>query len=86
MNPNRLYQDLSGLLQWLCINWGFCIPPTDFERIASRQYIEADTFAREVLLSEGMNPEFEIRWFRKIKQRFTDKFGFNSVDASNYNR
>ncbi len=83
MNTNRLYQDISGLLQWLCIEWGFCIPKTDFERIANRQYIEADAFAREVLLSEGMNPETEIKWLRRIKQRFIDEFESISVDASN---
>ena len=85
METSQLHQDISKLLHWLCVEWGFCISHSDSERIAKLQCIEADEFAREVLISEGMNPEFELDWFRRIKNRFIQNFGTNSVDVSNYN-
>ncbi len=47
MDSNKLREELSGLLQWLCIEWGFCIPPSDAERIADTQSIDADAFAKK---------------------------------------
>jgi hypothetical protein len=78
-----LERDLRDLLHWLCVEWGFCIPPNDRDRIATSQQLDAATFAAEVLLAEGLNPECERSWVRKIKHRFVEQFG-EVVSASDY--
>jgi hypothetical protein len=76
LRESSLEKRLSDLLTALCVEWGFCIPPDDFDRIASSQHLTADEFATEVLKAEGFDhPEYELRWHRKIKRRFIDRFG-----------
>lgn len=77
-----LKKELSDLLTKLCVEWGFCIPPTDFDRIAVSQHMNAVEFATEVLRAEGLSPENEPHWFRKIKRRFVEHFGRESVSAT----
>ena len=78
-----LEKDLGDLLTKLCVEWGFCIPPSDFHRIAASQCLDAAEFATEVLRAEGLDPEYELQWFRKIKRRFVEQFG-ESVSAKDY--
>ena len=78
-----LEKDLSDLMTKLCIEWGFCIPPNDFHRIAASQRLNTAQFATEVLLAEGLNPEYELQWFRNIKRRFIEQFG-ESASANDY--
>ena len=66
---------IEYLLSELCVEWGFCIPPAEASRIASMKSLEADEFACNVLVSEGMKPEYEKQWRRKIRERFIEKFG-----------
>jgi hypothetical protein len=66
---------LFHLLYELCVDWGFCIPPADAERIASTKTLTADQFAYAGLTAEGFVAEYEMRWFEQIRQRFVDRFG-----------
>ena len=75
--PASLDKQVRYLLRELCVDWGFCIPPADADRIAGSERLEADEFAAEVLRAEGMVPEYEAKWFRRIKRRFTDRFGIS---------
>lgn len=68
-------KELEYLLYDLCVDLGFCIPPNDAERIASTTALEADEFACLVIEAEGMNPEYEKQWRRKIREKFIEKFG-----------
>jgi hypothetical protein len=72
---SSLEDRLSHLLYELCVDWGFCIPPADAQRIASMKTLTADQFAYAVLKAEGFVAEYEIRWFERIRQRFVDRFG-----------
>jgi len=72
-------------LDELCVDWGFCIPPGDIDRIAQSERLEADEFAAEVLRVEGMAPEHEAKWFRHIRQRFVERFG-SSVSAEDFEK
>lgn len=72
---SSLEDRLSHLLYELCVDWGFCIPPADAQRIASTTPLTADQFAYEVLTAEGFVAEYEKRWFRQIRQLFVDRFG-----------
>jgi hypothetical protein len=71
----RFERQLRCLLRDLCVELGFCIPPSDIERIATVQHLTAEEFADEVLRAEGFNPDYEEKWRRNIRQRFIDRFG-----------
>lgn len=68
-------KEIEYLLNDLCIDWGFCIPPEDIKRITEVATWEADDFACQVLMAEGMNPEYEKHWRSKIRDQFVEKFG-----------
>jgi hypothetical protein len=78
-----LEKDLRHLLDWLCVEWGFCIPREDCDRIAASQQLDAADFAKQVLLAEGLNPEYESAWAGKIKGRFVEQFG-QEVSTKDY--
>jgi hypothetical protein len=85
-SPSRkcsLENDLRKVLNWLCVEWGFCIPPKDRNRIANSHHLDAGKFAAEVLIAEGLDPELEREWFRKIRSRFVEQFG-ETVSVENY--
>ena len=44
-------------------------------RISELPYLEAEDFANQILIAEGMNPEYEKQWKRKISNKFIEKFG-----------
>jgi len=67
--------ELRRLLDVLCVQWGFCIPPETSEDISRRSSLTANEFAAAVLQAEGMNPEYEKRWFLRVRDRFIEKFG-----------
>ena len=60
-----------------------CLLPQEIEYILSKKYFSADEFTKSVLMAEGMNPEMELKHFRSIKNKFTDKFG-SEVTESDY--
>lgn len=78
-----LEADLRDLLVRLCVEWGFCIPPKHRNRIVTSAHLEAAEFAAQVLQAEGLDPQIETQWFRKIKNRFVEQFG-ESVSAADY--
>ncbi len=63
------------LLNKLCADWGFCLSETAAQRIENTKEITADEFARRVLEAEGMNPEIDIHWRRKIREVFIETIG-----------
>lgn len=66
---------IKYLLNDLCVDLGFCIPPKDAKRIVESKQLEADDFACQILVAEGMNPEYEIQWRRKIREKFIKQLG-----------
>lgn len=77
-----LEQALADLLGELCVEWGFCLPPASHDRIVASRAITADEFAVAVLAWEGLDPEHEVAWRRKLRRRFIDRFGGSSVGAT----
>ncbi len=70
-----LLNDLDQFLAELCTEWGFCgrLAPADL--LAEGERLNADEFAKAVLLAEGINPEHEKQWQRAIKRRFVERYG-----------
>lgn len=71
----NLEKEIRKYLDEICVELGFCLPPHEIENLASRDYYEADKFVRDIFLAEEMNPDLELNLFRKVKKRFTDRFG-----------
>lgn len=76
-------KEIEKLLNFLCVEWGFCIPPKDQERLRKSNYLDASEFSRSVLIAEGMDAKLEIEWFRKIRNKFIETFG-KEVYASDF--
>jgi len=81
-NVPPMEQELIYLLADLCVKWGFCIPPDDFEAIFKMDYYEADDFAMDVVEAEGMDGY--SGWVNGIAERFRERFGVNTIDSESF--
>ena len=59
----------------ICVDMGICLPSKGIELLISRKQYIADNFAREIFAMEGLSPDLELKLFRQVKRRFTDKYG-----------
>lgn len=80
-NLPLLERKLRFFLYDLCVDWGFCIPPDDADRIATTQRISANEFAIEVVRAEGFSGIEGSDWVKKISQRFIEHFGTDELAA-----
>lgn len=71
----NLIEDIESFLDSLCREWGFCSELTGDKLISGAKEISADLFAEAVLEAEGMNPEYELEWRRRIRAKFIDRYG-----------
>lgn len=76
-------RELNYLLHDLCVKWGFCIPPEDQTNIAKSEHYTADSFARDVLVAEGLDPGYS-NWTIKIANKFIERFGTDEIDAASF--
>ncbi len=76
-------KEIDALLGRLCVELGFCLPPSEHDRIASKGYWNAEDFAKEVIAAEGLNPEYEVKWLREIRNRFIQHFGSSEYESKN---
>ncbi len=75
-------RELIYLLADLCVKWGFCIPPDDFDKISKMEYYQAQDFAMDVVEAEGLDGY--SGWVNKIAQRFRVRFGMDEIDSSTF--
>ena len=80
-NLPPLERKLRYFLYDLCVDWGFCIPPKESDRIASMQRITAVELAIEVVRAEGSGGSEHSEWVEKISKRFIDQFGCDELAA-----
>ena len=83
MSQKNLDKEIDNLLGELCVRLGFCIPPKEHDRIASMGYWQAEEFAKDVISAEGLNPEYEVKWLREIRNKFIEHFGSSEYEARN---
>ncbi len=72
--PN-LKDDLGLLIGDLCTEWGFCNALTPEDLVRTGHVLTATEFADAVLRAEGMNPEYELQWRRRLMRLFVDRYG-----------
>lgn len=75
-------RELIYLLYELCVKWGFCIPPDDYNVISKKEHYQAIEFAKDVVKAEGM--ESNSGWINKIAERFIERFGTEEIDSSTF--
>lgn len=83
-NVPPMERELIYLLYDLCVKWGFCIPPDDFEQIIKIEYYNADDFAMDVVEAEGLDAYPEANWVIRIAERFKERFGTDEIDSSTF--
>ena len=71
----NLEEEIRIFLNEICTEFGLCNPLYNVDFFASRKYYEVNNFLKEIFLSEEMNPDEELRLFRQLKRKFTDRFG-----------
>lgn len=72
-------RELIYLLYDLCVKWGFCIPPVAAESISRRAEIGAQEFASLVLEADGVDAEVEVKWLRRITEKFRERFNADQI-------
>lgn len=75
-------RELIYLLTDLCVIWGFCIPPDDFDEISKQAYYHALDFAEDVLIAEGTEAPARLR--KRIAERFKERFGTDEIDSATF--
>ena len=80
-NTPLLERKLRYFLYDLCVDWGFCLPPDDLDRIATLQCVTADELAFEVVKAEGFSGSEGGEWVGKISRRFIDHFGSDKLSV-----
>jgi hypothetical protein len=71
---HRLH-DLDVLLDDLCREWGFCSHLAAKELATAGKPLTGTEFAQAVLRAENMNPDYEPTWIRRIREKFSARFG-----------
>jgi len=77
-------RELSYLLYDLCVIWGFCIPTVRAKEMCKMGRWGAKEFAISVVEAEGMNPECEEEWVRRIAEKFRERFGAEGISKSTF--
>jgi hypothetical protein len=70
-----LIEDLNLLLDDFCMQWGFCNRLRAEDVVQPGKVLTGEEFACAVLEAEGMNAEFELGWRRRMRDKFTERYG-----------
>jgi hypothetical protein len=69
MDPTEVRQ----LLDELCVDLGFCLPPSAKSQLEQEPPDQAEAFARAVFIAEGLNPDSaDLHLFRQVRSRISD--------------
>ena len=72
-------KQVRALLQQLCVELGFCLPPLEIEKLASDPPSGVLDFTNAVLVAEGMEmPSTNLRLCRQVRDK--DSSAFASVE------
>lgn len=65
--------EIERLLDALCVDMGFCLPPKAKEELVRTPPDEPTAFARAVFIAENLNPDSADRHlFRQVRDRIAD--------------
>ncbi|MFL6074245.1 MAG: hypothetical protein ACJ73S_12680 [Mycobacteriales bacterium] len=60
---------VQALLDELCVELGFCLPPAGQRRLRDAPPPDPDAFTDAVFRAEGLEPPFDRRLWRQVRER-----------------
>jgi len=76
--------EVRALLDKLCIELGFCLPPLAKHQLEQAPPDEADEFARAVFTAEGLDPESaDLHLFRQVRRYIAEAMTRSTIEAEN---
>jgi hypothetical protein len=64
LNPT----DCQNLLSKLCVDLGFCLPPSEAEKLVNNPPTSVIAFTNAIFLAESLNPEMsDRRLYRQVR-------------------
>jgi hypothetical protein len=74
---------VQRLLDELCTDLGFCLPPPEQERLRQSPPSSVGAFADAVFAAEGMHPRLDKQLFRQVCERIEQRIGqWRAANAS----
>lgn len=72
---------ISALLDRLCVEFGFCLPPDDVRTLVADHPIDPQQFLDEVIRREGLDPgAYDRHFYRQmlgvVRERFQELAAF----------
>lgn len=75
-------------LMWdLCVKYGLCLPPAEYDRLISSPPQSIDSFTDAVFVSEGLDPKFEDKDLRRmVRDRVREYFEAEQTHSRRVNK
>ena len=68
-------KELRKLIDVMRVDMGFMIYDEDEKKIIDTKVITSEEFAAKILQAEDMDPEYNLKLFRQVRNKFREKFG-----------
>jgi hypothetical protein len=68
--------ELPWLLDELCIELGYCLPPAAYEALMNDPPRDVDAFADAVLAAEGLDPSLNKQLRRAVRSKIERRVGY----------
>jgi len=68
-------KELRKLIDVMRVDMGFMIYDEDEKNIINTKVITSEEFATKILQAEDMDPEYNLKLFRQVRNKFREKFG-----------
>ena len=77
--------EIENLLTKLCVELGFCLPPSTLLRLQNSPPADIDSFTDAVFAAEGLDPQFVNRKLREeVREMVRAAFDSASVQTREY--
>ena len=74
--------EIDNLLTKLCVELGFCLPPSALLRLQNSPPADIDSFTDALFTAEGLDPQFVSRRLRaEVREMVRAEFARASVQA-----
>ena len=74
--------EIDNLLTKLCVELGFCLPPSAVLRLQNSPPADIDSFTDDVFAAEGLDPQFVNRRLRaEVREMIRAEFARASIQT-----
>lgn len=71
--------EIDKLLTKLCIELGFCLPPSAVLRLQNSPPADIDSFTEAVFIAEDLDPQADRRLYAQVRAIVRDEFARASM-------